>query len=207
VHVALFVLGVAWAVERSLQGPPVVASAVTTAVQVDTLPLSAAVSSAATRADAEELCVWLNRMPRERRARCAGEPVGVTLERACTHSLVAAFERGTIALDPEAHTRCIEQQRARATDCGVADAAAVSCDAVWHGQLVAGASCRSSLECADGLHCDGVLGPLSPGVCRAPQVAGAACGDGIDALTVYLPQAAPRHSECAGRCLQGTCVN
>ncbi|MEY4579368.1 MAG: hypothetical protein RL701_4071 [Pseudomonadota bacterium] len=203
-HVALFVLGVGWAVERTLQAPASAAPGAESAALLT--PLAAAGAAAPTGLDAEELCLWLTRMPRERRARCAGRPVGVTLERACARSLSAAFASGALTLAAEARTTCLAQQRAQANDCSV-DAAAVSCSDLWRGQRVAGASCRSSLECADGLYCSGVLGPVSPGVCAAPKAAGAACGEELDALTVYLPRAEQRHAECTGRCEHARCQN
>ena len=39
---------------------------------------------------------------------------------------------------------------------------------VFSGRLDQGATCRSSLECREGLHCVGVS-PLDPGTCQPPQ--------------------------------------
>jgi hydrogenase/urease accessory protein HupE len=201
VHAALFALGLGWAGQRAFAAVPVAA----VAPSVESLLASTQRREAPQLAAAEELCELFARMPRVRRAECAGEPVGVTLERACARNLSAAWERGGLRLAPAAQReQCAREQRARFDDCASVERmpAAESCSALWQGELREGASCGSSLECREGLQCAGV-GPFDPGVCARPKRAGAACGRSIDPLAGYLPHA--EHRECAGECVQGRC--
>ena len=211
VHAALLVLGLGWAGERAFAAEPEApAPAAEVAVpSVESLLVSAQRRDAPQLPAAAEMCELFAKLPRERRAKCAGEPVGVTLESACTRSLSAALERGALRLASEADRgRCASDLRARYADCSFASAAALpaaeSCSALWQGELREGETCQSSLECRSGLQCAGV-GPFDPGVCAAPKRAGAACGRSIDPLASYLPHDPAAHPECAGRCVQGRC--
>ena len=73
------------------------------------------------------------------------------------------------------------------------------------GERDAGATCRSSLECATGLHCNGAS-PTEAGTCMAPGRDGARCGLAADALSAYLPSRAEDHPECEGQCLRNRCA-
>lgn len=211
VHAALLVLGLRWAAERAFAAEPEhAAPAADVAVpSVESLLVSTQRRGAPQLPAAGELCQLFARLPRERRAECAGEPIGATLESACTRSLSAALERGALRVATEAERgRCASDLRARYADCSFAPAPALpavaSCSALWQGELREGEACQSSLECRSGLQCAGV-GPFDPGVCAAPKRAGAACGRSIDPLGSYLPHDPAAHPECAGRCVQGRC--
>lgn len=210
VHASLLVLGLGWAVQRAFAADPLPPVPVALAApSVESLLVSTQRRDAPQLAAAEELCESLARLPRVRRAECAAEPVGVTLERACARSLSAAWERGGLrAPSEEARRTCVREQRERYADCGFARMtrvpAADSCSALWQGQLREGEGCSSSLECGEGLQCAGV-GPFDPGVCAQPKRAGAACGRAIDPLSGYLPHSDAAHRECEGACLQGRC--
>jgi hypothetical protein len=45
--------------------------------------------------------------------------------------------------------------------------------------------CRSSLECNEGLHCQG-LSATRTGICTRPQAVGAACGTHVDVMAAYV---------------------
>jgi hypothetical protein len=80
-----------------------------------------------------------------------------------------------------------------------------SCSGLLIGQRDAGATCRSSLECATGLRCNGAS-PTEAGVCATPGREGARCGLAADALSAYLPSRAEDHPECEGQCLRNRCA-
>jgi hydrogenase/urease accessory protein HupE len=159
-------------------------------------------------AAAAQLCEAFQRVPRVRRAECAGTSSGVTLERECTRVLSAALASGALSFDARAADSCIAQQRARYDGCEFTAVSALAplatCSGLWRGELAPGERCRSALECRAGLTCNGV-GPLDPGVCAQPKAAGESCGRALDALAAYLPHRESEHAECAGTCLNGRC--
>jgi hydrogenase/urease accessory protein HupE len=218
-NVALVLLGVGWALERSLSEPaPTIASDVGApprepqgALLVSaSAGLRSVYAAPAPRSElAAELCEATQRLPRERRAACTGGAAGVTLERECTRVLSAALASPALVLSPAKAKKCIASQRARYERCDFSAAVALpplpECSGLWNGQLAAGASCRSSLECGSGLHCHG-LSPLDPGVCGEPKPEGASCGQGADPLAAYVPNRGDdTHPECSGLCKHGRC--
>jgi hydrogenase/urease accessory protein HupE len=216
-NVALVLLGVGWALERSLSEPaPAVASDAPTSESQGALLVSASTglrsvyAAPAQRSElAAELCDATQRLPRERRAACTGGAAGITLERECTRVLSAALASPALALSPAQARACVAAQRARYERCDFSAAVSLpplaECSGLWTGQLAAGASCRSSLECGSGLHCHG-LSPLDPGVCGEPKPDGASCGQGGDTLAAYVPNRGnDTHPECSGLCKHGRC--
>lgn len=234
VNVALVVLGVTWAIERSLGDEAAVATDGSSVDQRTDAQQHAATSHAApakvrdnepsaapadlkpvypktaTSPLAERVCTALQRLPREMRASCAGEPVGVTLEAECTRMLSAALSTGALRADERLAGRCINALESRYEACDFMQLQHLppiaACTELWQGQLAQGAVCRSSLECQAGLFCHGV-GPLEPGVCGAPKPAATSCGGSADALAAYVPWRESSHPECAGRCVEGRCEN
>jgi len=63
----------------------------------------------------------------------------------------------------------------------------VACRGIIQGLLPAKSRCRSSLECAGSLRCQG-LGPTEAGVCGPPLVDGTICGGSGDPLATYARQ-------------------
>lgn len=237
VNVVLVVLGTSWAVERALGGEPAVATDTATSSNVESAPdlanaaMSQQPAATALHRDtepsisptdvrsvyaavkpsplAQRVCQATQRLPREQRAACSGEPVGVTFEAECTRLLSAALASGAVRAAESLDGRCVNALEARYATCDFMEYTILppiaACTELWQGQLKAGAVCRSSLECQTGLHCHGV-GPTQPGVCGLPKPAGAACGTAIDALAAYVPWKEADHAECRqGACTQGRC--
>jgi hydrogenase/urease accessory protein HupE len=235
VNLAIVVLGLAWAVERSIGDETAVASAAIDSTHetaaVPPAPPAAPSNVATTHSDsepsatpadlrsiyksvpaspiAERLCRVAQRLPRERRAECTGSPVGVTFEAECTRMLSSALASGALRTDSSLDGRCVNTLEARYATCDFASAVTLppiaACTSLWQGQLSDGAVCRSSLECQAGRHCHGV-GPMETGVCGPPKPTGSSCGGAIDALASYLPTREADHPECTGRCGQGRCL-
>ena len=160
------------------------------------------------RGDAEQLCEVFQRLPRERRAACSDSATGVTFERPCSQVVSAALASGALQISPDDSRACQRTWRARYADCASMNAieshAADSCWRLWRGQISLGGTCRSSLECEDGLACNGV-GPFDAGVCTKPKSSGASCGRSIDVLAAYVPHDEAKHPECEGNCVRGRC--
>lgn len=210
-NLAIVVLGSIWAVERGLGGEPAVATDQKQPVpsgaiergeirhvygDVPSSPLAAA------------LCRASQRLPRERRAACGGSQVGPTLEAECTRVLSAALADGSLRVAEAAAESCRAAQAARYADCSFTAAAVLqplaACTTLWQGQRAEGEACRSSLECAAGMHCHGATS-LSPGTCGAPKPVGVRCTAAPDPLGAYLPTRDGDHRECQGVCRDGRC--
>lgn len=160
---------------------------------------------------AERYCDALYGIGARRRAACCGGNVGSSLARECTRNLSGAVQLKAVTLDPADIDRCIAAVERSLDGCDwVAPLAASSpapsaCDGVVKGVLGAGATCRSSMECAAGLRCHDV-GPTAVGRCGAPREAGP-CGGSVDALTTYVrDEGVDRaHPECTGVCNKRRC--
>jgi hydrogenase/urease accessory protein HupE len=209
VSAVIVVLGAGWALERTIGGEPAVAiqeapSGANARGDIHHVYASVAPSPLAAR-----LCQSTQRMPRERRAACAGTQPGPTLEGECTRVLSAALASNALRIAAPAADRCVAALESRYADCAFTKLASLqplaACADAWQGQLASGASCRSSLECQAGLHCHGV-GPTSVGRCGAPKPAGARCSLTPDPLGAYLSTKDSDHPECQGTCTQGRCA-
>jgi hypothetical protein len=170
-----------------------------------------AAAAGATDSVARRLCDALHTLPDTRRAACcAGTANGGGLAEACTRTLGDALARGAIVLESGDADRCVADA-ARALDgCDWVTPQAprlpASCRSIVHGRIAAGASCRSSLECADGLVCWGASAKVE-GVCAPPGATGASCGHVDDTLATSVRASGDeRHPECAGFCRYGRCA-
>lgn len=227
VSLIIVVLGTAWAIERSLGGEPAVASspedrkaepnpsaAQPTAAHGDTERSSSpsdirpVYGKAKVSPLAERVCHIVQRYPREQRAECSGEPMGVAFDDECTRMMSAALASGAIKAAPGLDGRCVNAMAARYATCEFMQHETLppiaACTDLWEGQLAAGAVCRSALECQTGLYCHGV-GPAQTGVCGPAKASGTACGTGIDPLATYVPHDPAAHPECTTQCIQGRC--
>jgi hypothetical protein len=160
----------------------------------------------------QRLCDALYTLPEARKAQCCATAPGSGLAGECVRTLTAAVHDGAIVLDAAKVERCVQDASAAYQGCEwvtpLAPATPASCVGFVQGRLQAGAACRSSLECADGLACRGAR-PTTAGVCAAPGSVGAACGAGPDTLAIYLKDAhyQDQHPECQGFCRGGRCVD
>ena len=159
---------------------------------------------------ARRLCKALHDLPAARRAACCSASAGFTQSATCERSLSQALGSGAVTLDEGAVATCEKAMEKRHEGCdwvsiGVPPPAP-ECLALIHGTLAVGAPCRSSLECKDGLSCDGV-GPTTKGVCGQPKPLGSVCGGRIDPLAGPTRQldADVRQPECEGICRNRRC--
>ena len=157
------------------------------------------------------LCDALQGVPASRKAQCCGTSPSAGLASACTREVDRALREHAITLAAADVDRCAADT-ARALDgCTWVTPwmpeTPSSCRGIVRGRRDAGASCRSSLECADGLFCRGA-GPATSGVCTPPGRPGANCSGIPDALATYARETDgdTRHPECAGYCLRGRCT-
>jgi hypothetical protein len=160
---------------------------------------------------AQKLCDALDELPAKRRAECCGGMPGRTVTSECVRMLSGALSFRAVTLEPKAVDRCAADLAARYDGCDWVGPSSMSlpasCEGLVHGVLAAGTRCRSSLECADGLRCQGV-GPTDAGVCAKPAPEGAPCDTAVDALAGYAlqnPWLDHERPECAGACVRHRC--
>ncbi|WP_438024396.1 hypothetical protein [Sorangium sp. So ce233] len=160
---------------------------------------------------AARLCDALHALPARRKAACCGGRAGFHAAAECARALSSAARAKAVTLAPDDVGRCVEAMERSLEGCDwVAPLAAPvppACEGIVRGALAEGARCRSSLECVDGLRCDGA-GPTDAGICRAPRAAGP-CGHAVDALAAVTRQTrhADAHPECRGHCAGRACAD
>jgi hypothetical protein len=157
-----------------------------------------------------QLCEALQTLPETRRASCCATTPTSGLGDECVRVVGDALRGGGVTLEPADAARCAADAARALEGCDwvtpYAPRVPSSCRGVLHGRRVAGAACRSSIECVDGSFCWG-SGPTTAGVCIPPAPAGATCGAAIDALATFARQTGDdRHPECAGYCAKGRCA-
>jgi hypothetical protein len=160
------------------------------------------------------LCDTLHATPAKRLAACTGKPAGpapAIVEGQCVRTLTAALAAHSVTIDPGAVDRCTDAMNRATTGCDWATPTGLAplpaeCDGIVHGALAAGASCRSSLECPDGMRCQG-LSTIDTGTCAAPKAAGLACNLANDMLATFARQDHydRAHPECVGVCVGRQC--
>lgn len=165
-------------------------------------------AAAGDEALARRLCDALHALPAKRKQACCG--AGASLATVCTQELTAAVGRGTVVLGAAAVDRCAAAAAKQFEGCGWVTALQPelpqACRGLIDGKLKAGATCRSSLECVEGLYCRGAS-PTGPGVCSPPQPPRTACEIPADNLAAFTREKDdPRHPECQGRCAKGQCL-
>ncbi|WP_437810354.1 hypothetical protein [Sorangium sp. So ce1078] len=160
---------------------------------------------------AARLCEALHALPARRKAACCGGGAGFHAGAECTRALSFAARAKAVTLSADEVGRCVEAMERSLEGCDwispLAAPVPPACEGIVRGALGEGARCRSSLECVDGLRCDGA-GPTDAGVCRAPRAAGP-CGLSVDALAAVTRQAryAEAHPECRGHCAGRACAD
>ena len=196
--------------EPSPQPSPSATSGEKTVVTDDAKPVYPLVTSDPDPA-AARICAALQDLPRERRAACRGTTPGVSFAAFCTSALTAATRSGAVRVDAAAAGTCIGAIDRSLQGCDwvgpVDPPAPLECDGFIHGLRGEGASCRSSLECVDGLRCHGVA-PTAVGRCGRPRADGEACGVAVNPLVAYARQdrVDRAHPECSGFCADHLCA-
>lgn len=217
-NIALASVGLGWAVIRIVSmRPSEPAVSAQSTVHHSILTATSHVTGTApaplapvTSALVERLCRTFDELPRTRRAECAHQRPGVTVVAQCEKALNDSLSSGALqVVDASQVDRCIQDWTNRYRTCDFIQQASLppveTCRALFHGRLLSGATCHSSSECADTLHCDG-SGPTDPGRCLPPRTAGRPCGLSVDGLTSYVPDGTTtEHPECTGECVDGRC--
>ena len=160
---------------------------------------------------ATRFCEAIQALPEARKAECcAGARTGVAPTSACVRTLSYALAQRAVSLDAAELDRCVEAMKKATFGCDWVTPFSIAiplvCQEIVKGTLAEKESCRSSLECAAGLRCQG-LSATDVGACGPARVARMQCGVGIDTLATYTRQDGVDrdHPECAGRCARGQC--
>jgi hypothetical protein len=161
---------------------------------------------------AQRLCEAIQELPAKRRAACCQGTPGVLLTGECVRMLSAALASGAVKVEAPAVDACVQAMEQAHQGCEWVGPemppTPAACLGLVRGTLAAGAKCRSSLECVEGLSCHGV-GPTDPGVCGAPGGTGQLCAISVDALAAYLRQDTleEAHPDCQGHCFKRQCAD
>jgi hypothetical protein len=157
----------------------------------------------------DRLCDAVQGLPAKRKSACCGA-APVSLADACAKELRASLARGAVTIDAAAVDRCAAETAQQLEGCSwvtpLLPKPPQSCRNLIQGQLAAGRTCRSSLECRDGLFCRGTA-PGKAGTCAAPVAVRARCDTPSDTLLTFTRnEGDPRHASCAGLCVKGQCL-
>jgi hypothetical protein len=156
------------------------------------------------------LCTALHVLPGQRKAACCEGSSTSNVGGQCESVVTVALRSGAITLDHAALDRCVEAMEKAHQGCDwvtpLSSTVVPECEGVLRGQFPEDSKCRSSLECAEGLHCHGA-GPTNIGYCGKPREGGS-CNTGVDVLATYARQdnIDKGHPECAGQCYQHRCI-
>jgi hypothetical protein len=158
-----------------------------------------------------KLCDALHALPEKTRSGCCAESPGFTIASECARVVSAALQSKAVSLDAVDVDKCVADLGQTYAGCDWVGSHKIvpppSCEGILHGTIKEGASCRSSVECLDGLRCAGV-GPTSVGRCESPGDEGASCGGSVDVLDRYTRQQKSelKHPACKGICDRHRCV-
>jgi hypothetical protein len=153
----------------------------------------------------QTLCRALHELPEQRRSACCDTRPGIVFTGECVRMLTAAVRFKAVTLDPADVDRCVTAMGRAHEGCEWVGPyppdPPPECLGIVRGTLARGTRCRSSLECSDGLRCQG-SGPMTPGRCGPPRADGEACSTAVDPLVGFTKQAPedPAHPECKGYC-------
>lgn len=166
----------------------------------------------------ERFCRALHEAPARRSAACCGRPAAPVTQDGrtaseCTRLLGFSAAQGALKLDEglaqacEAALEAPAEPDACARQGRFAPSPPEVCARAVQGLRVAGAACRSNLECEGSLRCIGA-GPTQLGVCGGPRPLGAPCGTAADVLATYARLASTEddHPECDGVCAMHRCT-
>ena len=154
---------------------------------------------------ATRLCEALHAVPARRKAECCGGEAAPFLMTECGRVLGATLHAKSVELEEAAIERCAAAMNDSLTGCDwvtpSAPLAPEACQGLLRGKLERGSVCRSSLECAGKMHCEGVS-PTKTGLCTPPGGEGAGCGTHVDVLATYLSDRnlATSHPFCEEHC-------
>jgi len=162
---------------------------------------------------AQRFCEAIHDTPARRRGECcgvAGDTGYFTGE--CTRTLSYAVRSKAASLEPADVDKCSEAMTRDLQGCGWVGPDSpplpAVCEGIIRGQTGERELCRSSLECSEGLTCQG-LTTTRTGKCFPPKRSGIVCGGSVDTLAALTRQhqVSVTHPECAGYCTRPVCVD
>ena len=160
---------------------------------------------------AMRFCEAVQALPERRRAECCSSVrTGIAPVDACVRTLSYALAQRALTLDAADVERCEGAMKKATEACDWVTPWAIKispvCQEILKGKLAEKETCRSSLECAAGLRCQG-LSATDLGACGPPRPARLQCGVGIDTLAAFTRQdhVDREHAECEGRCVRRQC--
>jgi hypothetical protein len=168
---------------------------------------------------AKRFCDAVYTLPAQRTAECceAGaapkpSPIPLALGGQCVRVLSYALSTNAVRLAPADVDACAAAIAQATVGCDWVTLTLTvpippACEGILAGQLPEKAPCRSSLECAAGLRCQG-LSAIVPGVCGPPRPPGQECNLAIDSFAALTRQDhyASAHAECDGTCSGKRCT-
>jgi hypothetical protein len=141
---------------------------------------------------------------------CCGRPASKSgLEKECERVVSGALADKSVTVSEEQLAACTKAIDETFVGCDwvrpfSTPSLPPACTELFTGQRPARARCRSHLECATGLFCDG-LSPTRVGTCASPRKAGG-CFGGTDALATLAHQRTEGpHAACEGVCVGRQC--
>ena len=157
---------------------------------------------------AQRFCDAIYALPARRAGECCGtaSSVGEAFAGQCVRALTYAMATHAVRLAPAGVDACVAAITKETVGCDwvtlkLSVPMPPACEGILEGQLHEKAPCRSSLECAAGLRCQG-LSSIDLGVCAAPKPVGQECNLAVDMLASFTRQDhyARAHPECEGYC-------
>jgi hypothetical protein len=159
---------------------------------------------------AVKLCTGLHEMPEKKRAACCSTTPGIVMQPECVRNLSAALRANAIELTQADVDSCLAAFDKTLDGCDwvgpFPPGPPPACMTILKGKIGAGAKCRSTLECKDGMRCIGV-GPTTAGKCSAAKNTGESCGHTTDTLATFVRQndVDIHHPECKEKCFKHKC--
>lgn len=163
---------------------------------------------------AQRYCDAVHEVPARRMSECCGQGFGgsAMLGGQCVRVLTAALSTRAVALDAAGIDKCAEAMKQVTSGCDwvmpyATLALPAACDGIIKGTLAEKARCRSSLECGEGMRCQG-LSTVDLGTCGPPKAAGGSCNLANDMLATFTRQDdfGRAHPECEGQCAGRRCL-
>jgi hypothetical protein len=174
---------------------------------------------------AQRFCDAIYTVPAQRTAECcdgapAGDggsapkpsPIAVAFGGQCVRVLTSALSTHAVSLAPADIDACATAIAKATVGCDwvtltLSVPIPPACEGILVGQLHEKAPCRSSVECAAGLRCQG-LSAIDPGTCGPPRPSGEECNLAVDTFASLTRQDhyARTHRECEGYCSGKRCA-
>jgi hypothetical protein len=163
--------------------------------------------------EAKRFCEAIYTVQEKRKAECCSgvpSPAAAGVAELCAKTLSYAIGSKAITLAAGDVDACTEALGKQTTGCDWMNPYSVdlppACEGILKGTLAKDAPCRSSLECADGMRCQG-LSAVDMGKCGPPKPVRYPCNLAIDTLASHTRQSSVNraHPECEGYCTRGYC--